>query len=81
MLGPTGTWFMNPEEFEIQHPRLLRAGLWEFTHKDGHAEEIRLVEREDPMTYRMYLAPVTDMPTVEIEEMLVVGRFTRYLGP
>lgn len=81
MPGPNGTWFMDSDELAPQRPRVLRAGLWEYQHQDGHTEEIRLVEREDQWTDRIYLAPVANMPTVDIGEMLAVGRFTRYLGP
>lgn len=58
-----------------------RPGLWEFRHEDGHTEEIRIVEREHMITGEKALFPVTDMPDVDLEEMLLAGRFTRYLGP
>ena len=70
---------MTPEELAAQ--RKLRPGLWEFTHNDDdHTETIRLHEREDE-SGRMVIYPETDMPTVDIEEMLMAGRFTRFLGP
>lgn len=78
MLTPNGTWIMTPEELAAQR---LRPGLWEFTHNDdGHTETIRLHEREDE-SGRFVIYPETDMPTVDIEEMLMAGRFTRFLGP
>jgi len=58
-----------------------RPGLWEFQHEDGHTEIIRLRLLDNMMDGLADLRPVTDWPDVDLEEMMLVGRFTRWVGP
>lgn len=77
---------MSPEEVEalLKGPRPMtvdRPGLWEFTHHDGHTEQIRVKVVDLDHDWKVLEPTGTEWPDMTLREMELSGAFTRYLGP
>ncbi len=58
-----------------------RPGLWEFSHNDGHKEQIRIKVADLDYDWKV-LEPVgCEWPDMTLMEMEMEGTFTQYLGP